>query len=333
MAGVGDLANVASVRDVAGRYFSLVSVLPSALLAFYVFLLFASGGWSGLPDFRRAANTILHLGLTGIFLLAIASIGVALVMHPLQFVLVQLLEGYWGASRLAERARSSRMQHHWQRTNTLMLQCSQGEDELEDRGELADAEDFRGRMALVSRIAEAGRLSQFHSADPKEAMPTRLGMVLRFYELLAGAPYGLNAIQVMPYMARVAEADDMAYVNDQRSQLDLAVRMSVTAMFACVLTIVVLWRDGLWLLVALLPYLVAYLSYRGAIVAAGQYGQAVAVVIALNRFALYERLHLPLPPTASAEREAAGELAKSMNYDDTFAAIYRHPAPSPEGRS
>lgn len=104
-------------------------------------------------------------------------------------------------------------------------------------------------MALISRIAESGRLSQFRLTDINEVMPTRLGMVMRFYESLAGEPYGLNSIQVMPYMARVAKADDMAYVNDQRSQLDLAVRMSVTALFACVLTIVMLWRDGLWLLV------------------------------------------------------------------------------------
>jgi type IV secretory pathway VirB3-like protein len=330
VAGVSDVANVA--RDSIGRYFSLVSLLPSALLVFYVFLLLASDGWSGRPDLRYTASAVFHLGLTGIFWLIITSIGIALVFHPLQFVLVQLLEGYWGASWLAQRARSFRMQHHWQRVNALKLQRSLSQDKLKDRGELADDEDLRGRMELISRIAETGRLSQFQLPDQRQAMPTRLGMVLRFYESSAGEPYGLNAIQVMPYMARVAEAEDMAYVNDQRSQLDLTVRMSVTAMFACVLTVVLLWRDGLWLLVALLPYMVAYLSYRGAIVAASQYGQAVAVVIALNRFALYERLHLPLPATASAERRAAGELAKSLDYDNAFAAIYRHPS-HPEGRS
>ncbi|MBV9142977.1 MAG: hypothetical protein JO115_19040 [Pseudonocardiales bacterium] len=331
MTSVSDVAS--ATRESIGRYFSLVSALPSTLLVFYVFLLLASGGWSGPPDLRRAASITLHLGLTGIFSLIVASIGVALVLHPLQFVLVQLLEGYWGASWLAERARSFRMQHHWQRVYTLRQQFTQSRDELADRGGSADDEYLRERMAIVSRIAETGRLSQFQPTTADEAMPTRLGTVLRFYESSAGEPYGLNAIQVMPYMARVANADDMAYVNDQRSQLDLAVRMSVTAMFAFVLTVALLWRDGLWLLVALLPYLVAYLSYRGAIVAAGQYGQAVAVVIALNRFALYERLHLPLPATASAEREAAGELAKPMDFDNTFAATYHHQTPPPEERS
>lgn len=136
----------------------------------------------------------------------------------------------------------------------------------------------------------------------------------------------------MPYLARVAKPEDMAYVNDQRSQMDLAVRMSVTAMFACLLTVIMLWRGGLWLLIALLPFLVAYLAYRGAVVAAGQYGRAVAVVIALNRFALYERLHLPLPVSAGAERQAARSLGDLMDYSDTFVATYRHPA-APDGQS
>jgi hypothetical protein len=115
----------------------------------------------------------------------------------------------------------------------------------------------------------------------------------------------------------------MAYVNDQRSQMDLAVRMCMTGMFACVLTVVMLWRSGPWLFVALLPYLVAYLAYRGAVVAAGQYGRAVAVVIALNRFALYERLQLPRPATASAERKAARSLRGLMEFSATFRATYR----------
>lgn len=117
----------------------------------------------------------------------------------------------------------------------------------------------------------------------------------------------------------------MAYVNDQRSQLDVAVRLNVTALLACLLTVCLLWRDGIWLLLALPPYAIAYLSYRGAIIAARQYGQAVAVVIALNRFALYERLRLPLPATADSERKAADNLSKLLSFEESFTATYRHP--------
>lgn len=327
---VGDVANTA--RDSIGRYFSLVSALPSILLVFYLFVVVASGSWSGKPDWRRAVNAAVHLGIGGTLSLIGVGIGVAVALHPLQFALVQLLEGYWGANRLVERARSVRMKHHWERVSALKVRKSESEDELERHGEPDDETEPHTYMRLVSRIAETGRLLQAQPLEPGQVMPTRLGIVLRYYESSAGEPFGLNAIQVMPYLARVARSDDMAYVNDQRSQMDLAVRMCVTAMFACLMTIVILWRGGLWLLVALLPYSVAYLSYRGAVVAAGQYGRAVAVVIALNRFALYERLHLSLPPTASAERKAAGTLKDLMDYNDEFVATYRHPASPPEAK-
>lgn len=333
MTSVGDIADTA--RGSIGRYFSLVSALPSVLLVCYVFVLIVSNGWSGRPNWRRAVDTTTHLGVGGALALVAVSIGVALALHPLQFAMVQLLEGYWGANSVAERVRAARMKHHWQRAQALMDRRAQGEDGLEELEESGDSDDagLSVRMRLVSRIAETGRVLQAQPVESAEAMPTRLGIVLRHYESYAGDPFGLNAIQVMPYLARVARPDDMAYVNDQRSQMDLAVRMSVTAMAACLLTIVVLWRSGLWLFVALVPYAVSYLAYRGAVVAAGQYGRAVAVVIALNRFALYERLHFPLPGTAAAERAANGALNDLMDYNSEFMATYRHPRPPSDNRS
>ncbi len=320
MATVGDVAGAA--RDSVGRYFSLVSALPSALLVLYGFALFASHGWSGPPNLALVGSAVLRLGIGGSLALVAVSIAVGLALHPLQFAMVQLLEGYWGVSAPAQRLRRMRMKHRWEHLRALRIQMSQGEDELDD-----PPEDLGERLALLSRVGELGRLEQNQPLYVDHAMPTRLGMVLRYYELSAGNPFNLDAIQVMPYLARVARSEDMAYVNDQRGQLDLAVRMCVTAMLACLLTIVVLSRDGLWLLVALVPYLVGYLSYRGAVVAAGQYGRAVGVVIALNRFALYEQMRLPLPATAGAERRAAETLAGFMGFEHDVDAVYQHPEP------
>jgi hypothetical protein len=306
-----------------------VSALPSIVLVCYTYLLVAGDAWSGHPNWQRAVDSFVHLGIGGTLALLGLSIAVALALHPLQFALVQLLEGYWGVSPLAERARGARMRHHWERVLQLRLRQSRSRVALRKRGPTDEDDDLRTRMRLVSQIAEAGRILQTQPAEPDQVMPTRLGIVLRYYESAAGEPYGLRAIQVMPYLARVARPEDMAYVNDQRSQLDLAVRMSVTALFTSLLTTIVLWRGGLWLLVALLPFSVGYLAYRGAVVAAGQYGRAVAVVIALNRFALYERLHLPLPDSANAERVAARSLTELMDYNDEFRVVYRHPASPP----
>ena len=52
-------------------------------------------------------------------------------------------------------------------------------------------------------------------------MPTRLGNMLRRYEILAGAPYELDAPTVLPSLALVAPPGHLDYLNDQRSALHL----------------------------------------------------------------------------------------------------------------
>lgn len=100
----------------------------------------------------------------------------------------------------------------------------------------------------------------------------------------------------------VAGDREVQYVENQRTQMELAVRTGVLAMVAAVLTAGLMWRHGPWLALALGPYAISYLSYRGAIVAAHEYGIALTVLIELNRFTLYERLHLKLPETLGEEQ-------------------------------
>jgi hypothetical protein len=105
-----DIVGVATgVRDSIGRYFSVVSVVPSALLVVWVFLLAESGAWSGPPDAKRALGALSELGVGGSIGLGLATVALGLVLHPVQYGLVQLLEGYWGPSRLARRVPTSRI--------------------------------------------------------------------------------------------------------------------------------------------------------------------------------------------------------------------------------
>jgi hypothetical protein len=305
----------------------LVSFIPSALLVAYVFALLSSGALYQPPDLTSVAHAVSHLSLAEVAGLIFLSVGAGVVLHPLQFALVQLLEGYWGTGATAQRARSARIWWHWRRL--LMLRQRSGYDAhlLDVRGKAEDDPFPRERIAIVSRYEEADRLSGEQPDELDQIMPTRLGNVLRYYESSAGAPYGLDAIRVMPYLARVASSEDMEYVNDQRSNLDLAVRMSLVSVIAFVLSLALLWRYGLWLLVALVPYAVAFVSYRGAVVVAGAYGQAFAAVIAVNRFALYERLHLPLPRNTYEERRINETLGYILGYSDTHSLSYKHPQP------
>ena len=84
--------------------------------------------------------------------------------------------------------------------------------------------------------------------------------------------------------------------------MELALRTSFLSMLASVVTLVLLWRHGWWLLVALFPYAIAYLAYRGAVAVAHEYGTALAVMVDLNRFALYDRLRVKLPTDIDEER-------------------------------
>ncbi len=318
---MADLTSLtSSAKDSIGRYFSVVSVLPSVLLVVWILLLVSSGAWAGRPNIERAFDTLAGLGIGQIAALVLASLLAGLVLHPLQFAFVQLLEGYWGLAPALQQARQRRIWHHYRRLKSLRDTATASVVELgslEERikkSRLTDDVSKRRQLHLASTIAEADRVTEDLPAALTEVMPTRLGNVLRCYERKAGAPYGLDAVRVLPYLSRVAQPGDMEYVNDQRSQLDLAVRMTVTSLLACGLGVLFLGRHGLWLLVALLPYSAAYLSYRGAVVAAAEYGRSLAVVIALNRFALYERLRVTVPEDTRDEREKNEILGQLLAY-------------------
>ena len=101
----------------------------------------------------------------------------------------------------------------------------------------------------------------------------------------------------------IAPSDHVEYVSDQRSQLDLAVRMTFISALASATAVLFLWPYRFWVLIAIIPYAVAYLSYRGSVVAASYYGSALDTLINLDRFALYEQLHVGLPDGTVAQRE------------------------------
>src|SRR5674536_368784 len=90
-------------------------------------------------------------------------------------------------------------------------------------------------------------------------MPTRLGNALRRHEDAVGRPYDLNAVGVMPHIALCAPPEHLAYLNDQRTLLDLSVRLCVVSLLAAAAGFVLLARDGLWLLLCLAPYLLCLL--------------------------------------------------------------------------
>jgi hypothetical protein len=299
-----------------GRYFGIVSVVPSLFFGVWTYLLVASKPWEGPPDLSDIATVspaeavVLGIGLV------LFSLLVAVVTHPLQFLAVQAFEGYWGASRFGLAMQERRIAAH--------IGHRLGLEDTKDESNRA-LRRIKGKLGLKaddvlnwSDAISAGQLAPLLAANVRyrgsdaalgaypelheNVMPTRLGNVLRGYEVAAGGAVGLDLITWANHIGMVAEPTQTAYVQDQRNGMDLAVRMTVTCLGMFGLTIIMFWPHGLWLLVALLPLAGGWLSYRGAVVAADSYGRALTAWLHLNRFRLYEALGLPPIATSQQER-------------------------------
>ncbi len=305
-----------------GRYFSVISVIPSSLYVVFVYVMIMSGSWKHSPDWTHAFMSLEHISIGGIGVLAFLSVGLGLVIHPIQFALVQFFEGYWGMTRIAQAIRSQRILRY-------RLLCNNLNDEAAEVGaELADPkpnETPARRAQLISRGGEVMRILNNFPPVNDQVMPTRLGNVLRRYEAQAGRQYNMDALQVVPHLLLVAPANHVDYVNDQRSQLDLAIRMTFISVAASATAVIFLWPYRYWVLIAVIPYVLAYLSYRGSVIAAGHYGSAFDILINLDRFILYEQLHMPLPADTTSERLRNGKMASLLGYDDAEVLSYQHP--------
>ena len=316
----------AGAAQTIGRYFSVISVVPSSLYVTFVYLLIASGSWAHPPDWRQAFSSIEHPGISGIAFIAFVSIGLGIIIHPIQFAIVQFLEGYWGVGRVALSFRAQRILRYQEICETLERRQDSAGKVLNDWKAAGVKTTARSRVRFNAQYFEAKRVRD--TAFPPffdQIMPTRLGNMLRRAEVQAGSQYGMNALQSVPHLLMIAPEKHVSYVNDQRTLLDLAVRMTFLSAAATITAVLFLWPYGLWTLVALFPYSITYLSYRGGIVAARHYGSAISLLINLNRFRLYEELHLPLPATTEDERDLNKSLNKLFAYDVDEDVRYKHP--------
>jgi hypothetical protein len=159
-------------------------------------------------------------------------------------------------------------------------------------------------------------------------MPTRLGNALRRHEDRTGQQYGLDVITVAPHLSLTAAADHYEYVIDQRKMLDLALRVCTFSLLATGLTAAFLANDGMWVALALAPYVAAYLAYRGAVSSVDGYATAIATVIDLDRFRLYESLHVALPHKLSQEIRLGNDVVALLS-GERPTMRYNHPTNGP----
>jgi hypothetical protein len=261
--------------------------------------------------------------------------------------MTQLLEGYWGGSTLALALARRRVLHYRRVAGEIEDVIERADQAWEAgaaalRGPQVALEDppvrrRRNRHLLDSELgdplmgdylhAQAARAARSRYPDAgRRFLPTRLGNVLRRYEDRAGRQYGLDVLVIAPHLNLVAQQDRRAYLDDTRQQMDLAVRLCVLSLLAAGISVALLADDGVWLLLALAPYVLSYLAYRGAIASAHAYGTALSTVLDLDRFALYEELHAPIPADIQAERESNRALLQIIGNEARFIR-YEHPPP------
>lgn len=137
--------------------------------------------------------------------------------------------------------------------------------------------------------------------------------MLRAAELRAGSPYGLDALTTWPRLYPLLGDRMTVLVDDLRNQLDLSVRFCSVFLAATVAAATCLTEHGRWLAIAAVPLLLAWLSNRAAVAAAGAYGQALAAAFDLHRFDLLDALHLPLPTDLTREIAANQQLSRFLH--------------------
>lgn len=319
-AGLGTDATLGTTT-VVGRYFGIVSTIPSVILAAWLYLLLASGAASGDPTVAELAEHSPfehpeYLGAAVALALLFAFVG-----HPLQFAMVQLMEGYWGTSQFARNLGEElilRQLNRLGRARTLGDDGEDLEDSLPEVSSLSQHVNARalqeqpttGRQAVRSQLMRitARIATNKYPNEPIHVMPTALGNTLRRHEMLAGAAVGLPVLSWATHIGLVANPAHNRYINDRRTEMDLAVRMSFSSVIAAVVTVTLLWDNGWWATATLIPYLVAWLSYQGAISSADAYGAALCAWVDLSRIRLYQALALEPAATITDEKKRNDKL-------------------------
>ncbi|MGM7669412.1 hypothetical protein [Microbacterium sp. A93] len=312
MATAPDFTSAAvSAGTAVGRAFGVVTLLPALFFVGVIWALFAAEAFSGSPNPEAFVQSIEQLSLGGAALLLLTAFAFGFALHPVQYSLTQLLEGYWGTTSAALTFMHWRVRAYRRHQRQLIERLQAAEHKLRD----VEGMDFGSEKADDIAVPHLLRQQQVDKAlrqlpiEAERVMPTRLGNILRRHEDLIGQPYGLPGVAVIAPLTLVARPEANRYLSDSAEQLDAAVSVCAVTAASTVLVVAATLTDGWWLLTALLPYSLCCIAYRGAMSAATGYGIAMRHLVDLDRFALYRELHLNDPKTLGEEQQAAAQVS------------------------
>ena len=290
-----------------GSRFNVVSLLPDATLVLFVLTLVASGAPGQSPSPRQVLAAIDELNAQRVAAVLTLVLIASLILHPFQFSLVRLLEGYWDDSRISRPFSAlGRRLHRRRRQRLERLAYDPQTPQEEERQQWAE-----------------DRLDQYPDED--RLLPTRLGNTLRAAEDEAGARYELPTLAAMPRLYPYLSGRFAEVYVDRRNQLDAAVRFCAVLGLAAVISAgMLLANGGPWRVLPLAIALLTWISYQAAVRAAASYGQALYVAFDLHRFDMIKALHYPLPANRAEELDFNQQLHDFFTTGVPIDANYVH---------
>lgn len=202
-----------------GERLQLIGFIPTLLAVLALLALSRSGAPAAAPGAQALLAAAAGIGAAGVGVAAGVAVAVSVTLQPLQFRLVQVLEGYWtlrGTGWLF-RAGVARQRRRRRRAAAALVIPSDAAGVSEPKRRHLEERAQQAETVLRERFPTAERL-----------LPTALGNALRAAEDRAGARYGADSVVVWPRLFPLLPERHADAVEDEVTQLDVSARLAVT---------------------------------------------------------------------------------------------------------
>jgi hypothetical protein len=229
---------------------------------------------------------------------------VAVLLRPLQFTLVQVLEGYWTSGSRLRVLEALLIERHRRR---------QAEAKARQNASFPSARTGLDLAAVVARAHNVDRVTRMreqaaatlsgYPLNLEHTMPSRLGNVLRRTEQIAGERYGLSTVDTYPRLYQHLSPRLESEVGNQMDALDSTATFVVLFTAQTLVSLPLLYRLDWWSLTPVVCAILGAVAYSGAVRAAAKFGNLIEVAFDLHRFDMVEAMRLPLPRTPKQEHQ------------------------------
>jgi hypothetical protein len=250
---------------------------------------------------------------------------VGLVLLGLAYPVIRVLEGYF-----LVRAYAPRWMYYplWPLSWLLLWRQRSAFEAL--------TRDRKQRRNPDRRRVAAWRLDVYFPPGEEDLLPTGLGNAIRAFELHSWKRYGLDGVGAWPRVELLLSEQERELLEGAQTELAFFVNSSLASAFAAALWFAdwIAFRshrlEDVWWLV---PLVLTYLLYRGAVEAATRWGDEVRSCMDLHRLTLYEQLGLRIPASNAEERELATQVSRFFLYGRDVSDTFRRRSGEPEGET